>query len=162
MTTVQVTVLKHHVKADGTCPIKFKIIHNGTSAYISSGISTERVKFKRNKSSGVVNDPDIVSLLEDKLSKIRTVLFKNENVISRLNSAKEIKEFLESYVTKKSQFEFFTFYNKYIKDIDKQSTKAYHITRMNAFKDFIEEETGTNFSNSKTDPILAVTGVNPG
>lgn len=94
MATVQWVIFKHHKKSDGTYNPKIQIIHKSLSAYIPSGVNTECVRFRKGHSSGSVTDSSIEDSLNDKVRKIRAILNEKEEIISEMDTAKEVKDYV--------------------------------------------------------------------
>ena len=70
MATVQWIILKHHKRDDGTYNPKIVITHNRKRAHVSTGIYTNRVRFKRGAQNGVLTDSAVEKTLKEKVDKI--------------------------------------------------------------------------------------------
>lgn len=142
MATAQWIVFKHHKKADGTYNPKIQIIHRGLSAYIASGINTECVRFRKGMSSGTITDSSIEDSLNDKVKKVRAILNEKDDIISEMDTAKEVKDYVLKILDAGNEIDFLKFANEYKDSVLNKSTKAYHITRINALTEYIGEKTG--------------------
>lgn len=142
MATVQWVIFKHHKKSDGTYNPKIQIIHKSLSAYIPSGVNTECVRFRKGHSSGSVTDSSIEDSLNDKVRKIRAILNEKEEIISEMDTAKEVKDYVLKILDAGSEIDFLRFANEYKDKIKNESTKAYNVTRINALTDYVVEKTG--------------------
>lgn len=142
MATVQWIVFKHHKKWDGTYNPKIQIVHNSLSAYIPTGVSTECVRFRKGMSSGSITDSSIEDSLNEKVKKIRTILNEKEEIVSGMETAKEVKDYVLKILDAGNEIDFLKFANEYKNTIKNESTRAYHVTRINAFSKYIAEKTG--------------------
>ena len=142
MATVQWVIFKHHKKSDGTYNPKIQIIHKSLSAYIPSGVNTECVRFRKGHSSGSVTDSSIEDSLNDKVRKIRAILNEKEEIISEMDTAKEVKDYVLKILDAGSEIDFLRFANEYKDKIKNESTKAYNVTRINALTNYVVEKTG--------------------
>ena len=142
MATVQWIVFKHHKKSDGTYNPKLQIIHKSLSAYISSGINTEFVRFRKGHSSGSITDSSIEDSLNDKVKRIRAILNEKEDIVSGMDTAKEVKDYILRILEAGSEIDFLKFANEYKDTIKNKSTQAYNETRINALTEYVIEKTG--------------------
>lgn len=142
MATAQWVIFKHHKKADGTFNPKIQIVHKSLAAYIATGVNTECVRFRKGMSSGTITDSSIEDSLNDKVKKIRSILNEKEEVISCFDTAKEVKDYILKLLDAGSEIDFLKFANEYKDVIKNESTKAYHVTRINALTDYVKEKTG--------------------
>lgn len=152
MATVQWMIMKHHKKADGTYNPKIQIIHNRTKAYLPTGVFTDLVRFKKGVNTGLITDSSIEDSLNDKVKKIRSILNEKEEVISCLDTAKEVKDYILKLMDAGSEIDFLKFANEFKDTIRNESTKAYNVTRINALTEYIVEKTG-----KKSLPISKIT-----
>lgn len=113
MATAQWIVFKHHKKADGTYNPKIQIIHRGLSAYIASGINTECVRFRKGMSSGTITDSSIEDSLNDKVKKVRAILNEKDDIISEMDTAKEVKDYVLKILDTGNEIDFLKFANEY-------------------------------------------------
>lgn len=142
MATIQWVIFKHHKKSDGTYNPKIQIVHKGLSAYIATGICTECVRFRKGMSVGSVTDAVIEDSLNDKVKKFRVILNAKEEIIGEMDTAKEVKDYLLKILEAGSEIDFLKFANEYIDSVKNDSTKAYHVTRINALSGYVLETTG--------------------
>lgn len=87
MATIQILILKHHKKADGTFNPKFQIIHNRTKAYMPTAIYTQFVRFKKGQTQGVITESTIEDQLNKKVAEIRNILNERSEIIDSFKSA---------------------------------------------------------------------------
>lgn len=137
MATIKWITKKHHQKQDGTFNPKIEITQNRTRAYISTSIYTELVKFKRGETLGKITDPSIEDLLNKKVAEIRKILNEKEAEVECLKTASEVKNFILRQLNSEKEIDFVAFYKEYIDTITKDNTKKYHVSRFNAFKEFL-------------------------
>lgn len=142
MATVQWVVLKHHKKEDGTYNPKIQIIHNRTSAYISTGLHTDGVRFRKGSSIGTLIDKTVENQLNDKVKLLRNMINEKEEIVSVLGTAKEVKDYLTKKLETVNGIDFIKFAREYISTIKNESTRSYNITRINALTKYVIEHTG--------------------
>lgn len=142
MATAQWVVFKHHKKSDGTYNPKIQIVHKSLSAYIATGVNTEFVRFRKGMSAGTITDSTIEDSLNDKVKKIRAILNDKADIISGMETAKEVKDYILRQLESGSEIDFLKFANEYKGSIKNTSTKAYNTTRINALSEFVIEKTG--------------------
>lgn len=142
MATVQWVVFKHHKKSDGTYNPKIQIVHKSLSAYIATGINTEFVRFRKGQSSGTITDSSIEDSLNDKVKSIRAILNEKADIVSELDTAKEVKDYIFRMLEAGNEIDFLKFANEYKDSIKNESTKAYNITRIKALTEYVLEKTG--------------------
>lgn len=93
-------------------------------------------------SSGSITDSSIEDSLNDKVKKIRSILNEKEEVISCFDTAKEVKDYILKLLDAGSDIDFLRFANEYKDSIKNESTKNYHITRINALTEYVTRKTG--------------------
>ena len=142
MATVQWVVFKHHKKSDGTYNPKIQIVHKSLSAYIATGVNTEYVRFRKGQSSGTITDSSIEDSLNDKVKSIRAILNEKADIISGLDTAKEVKDYILRMLEAGNEIDFLKFANEYKDSIKNESTKAYNVTRIKALTEYVLEKTG--------------------
>lgn len=142
MATVQWIILKHHKRDDGTYNPKIVITHNRKRAHVSTGIYTNRVRFKRGAQNGVLTDSAVEKTLNEKVDKIRSVINDHNEIISRMEDAIEVRNFVMRKLNPEEVGDFIEFAEKYIKTIKNEGTRYYHQSRMRTFALFIEETRG--------------------
>lgn len=142
MATVQWIILKHHKRDDGTYNPKIVITHNRKRAHVSTGIYTNRVRFKRGAQNGVLTDSAVEKTLNEKVDKIRSVINDHNEIISRMEDAIEVRNFVMRKLNPEEVGDFIEFAEKYIKTIKNEGTRYYHQSRMRTFSLFIEETRG--------------------
>lgn len=141
MATAQWVIFKHHKKADGTFNPKIQIIHKSLAAYIATGVNTECVRFRKGMSSGAITDSSIEDSLNDKVKKIRSILNEKEEIVSEMDTAKEVKDYILKLLDAGSDIDFLRFANEYKDSIKNESTKAYHVTRISALTEYVTQKT---------------------
>lgn len=142
MATVQWVVFKHHKKSDGTYNPKIQIVHKSLSAYIATGVNTEFVRFRKGMSSGTITDSSIEDSLNTKVKNIRAILNEKSEIISGMDTAKEVKDYILRMLEAGKEIDFLKFANEYKDSIKNESTKAYNNTRIRALTEYVIEKTG--------------------
>lgn len=139
MATIAWVVMKHHKKSDGTYNIKIRITHNRTTAYLPTEIYTDMVRFKRGSSSGIITDGNIEDEVNSKIKSIRKTLNSFPDIVSSLDTAKDVLLFLQKREKTSKDIDFFEFADNLIDNIVKPGTKNIRKTSINAFARFLGE-----------------------
>lgn len=137
MATVSWVVMKHHKKADGTYNIKIRITHNRTTAYLATEIYTDMVRFKKGSSSGIITDGDIEDEVNAKVKEIRKIINLSQEIVSCLETAKDVISFIESRKQTSKDIDFFEYADKIIQNTDRSGTKYIRENAVMVFSRFL-------------------------
>lgn len=139
MATIAWVVMKHHKKSDGTFNVKIRITHNRTTAYMSTEIYTDMVRFKKGSSSGIITDGNIEDEVNSKIKSIRKTLNSFPDIISSLETAKDVLTFLQQRENTSKDIDFFEFADTFINNSTKAGTNNIRKTSLNTFARFLGE-----------------------
>lgn len=137
-TTVSWSISKHHKKQDGTYNAKIRIIHNRTISYMSTGVYTNLVRFKKGASYGIVTDSDIEDNLNDKVKQIRKIINDNLIVVENLETAKDVICFIHKVIKRNgTDIDFIRFAKTKIEKISNNGTKSVFVTSLNVLQHYM-------------------------
>lgn len=142
MATVSWVVFKHHKKKDGTYNPKLQIIHKGSSAYIATGINTDLVRFKRGSSSGIVTSDAILRSLDSKVGYVRDMINENEDIVSVMETAKQVKEFVVRRSMASAPIDFLDFASRWLEGVSVDGTKRAYGIWIRSFAQYVERREG--------------------
>lgn len=144
MATVQWIILRHHKKSDGTYNAKIAVTHNRRRVYISTGIYTCLVRFKKGRTDGILTDKVIEDTLNERVAKIRLIINEHEELINGMSTATEVKDFIVRTLDAGKSIDFFTFAKQHIASIPNDSTRFYHESRLRTFASFVQDSRKKN------------------
>lgn len=142
MATVQWVIFKHHKRSDGTFNPKIAITHKRKTVYLSTGIYTPLVKFKRGNNQGAPTDRDIARSLDDKVDSIRDFINSHTDIIDSMTSAQDVKEYIISSMNKRKNTDVLAFSEGYLSKIKVKGTFLAKQTRINALRDYVNNQLG--------------------
>ena len=108
MATITWVVFKHHKKADGTFNPKIRVYHNGTSAYMSTPVYTQFVRFKRGESMGAIKEGAIVDMLNDRVKMIRNIVNACP-MIDEIDNAKSLVDYIDRKLNMDKELDYLAF-----------------------------------------------------
>ena len=108
MATITWVVFKHHKKADGTFNPKIRVYHNGTSAYMSTPVYTQFVRFKRGESMGTIKEGAIVDMLNDRVKMIRNIVNACP-MIDEIDNAKSLVDYIDRKLNMDKELDYLAF-----------------------------------------------------
>lgn len=152
MATVQWIILKHHKRSDGTYNAKIAVTHNRRRVYISTSIYTSLVRFKKGRTDGTLTDKIVEDTLNERVAKIRLIINEHEELISGMQTATEVKDFIIRALDSGKSIDFFAFAKEHIASIPNDNTRYYHESRLRTFASFVED--------TKKKSTLPVTEIN--
>lgn len=152
MATVQWIILKHHRRSDGTYNAKIAVTHNRKRVYIPTSIYTSLVRFKKGRTDGTLTDKTIEDTLNERVAKIRLIINDNEEIVSGMPSASDVKDFIIRMLDAGKSIDFLTFAKDHISSIPNDNTRFYHESRLRTFASFVKE--------TKKRDTLSVTEIN--
>ena len=152
MATVQWIILRHHKRSDGTYNAKIAVTHNRRRVYISTSIYTSLVRFRKGHTDGTLTDKVIEDTLNERVAKIRLIINEHEELISGMQTAAEVKDFIIRALDSGKSIDFFAFAKEHIASIPNDNTRYYHESRLRTFASFVED--------TKKKSTLPVTEIN--
>ena len=152
MATVQWIILRHHKRSDGTYNAKIAVTHNRRRVYISTSIYTSLVRFRKGHTDGTLTDKVIEDTLNERVAKIRLIINEHEELISGMQTAAEVKDFIIHALDSGKSIDFFAFAKEHIASIPNDNTRYYHESRLRTFASFVED--------TKKKSTLPVTEIN--
>ena len=152
MATVQWIILRHHKRSDGTYNAKIAVTHNRRRVYISTSIYTSLVRFRKGHTDGTLTDKVIEDTLNERVAKIRLIINEHEELISGMQTAAEVKDFIIRALDSGKSIDFFAFAKEHIASIPNDNTRYYHESRLRTFASFVKE--------TRRKDILPVTEIN--
>ena len=123
-----------HIKSDGTKNIKVRIYHNKSSQYISTPYYVEEKYLKDGVVSGEYRDSELLNFeLGNLIQKCRSICLKLGTERSSRMSCSEIKEQIIAAMEPDYEYiDFVSFANKIIEKTEKEKTKEWYQSSLNA------------------------------
>lgn len=123
-----------HIKSDGTKNIKVRIYHNKSSQYISTPYYVEEKYLKDGVVSGEYRDSELLNFeLSNLIQKCRSICLKLGTERSSRMSCSEIKEQIIAAMEPDYEYiDFVSFANKIIDKTEKEKTKEWYQSSLNA------------------------------
>lgn len=137
MATIAWVVLKHHKKTDGTYNIKVRVTHNRTISYIPTEIYTDMVRFRKGSSSGTITDSTVEDEVNEKVKEIRKIVNSSSDIISTLETAKDVALFIEKQKITSKDIDFFQYADSIIAKTEKSGTRQIRRSTILTFSRFL-------------------------
>lgn len=137
MATVQWVIFKHHKRADGTFNPKIAITHKRKTAYISTGVYTTFVRFRRGDSQGVPTDRSVTRLLDEKVDSIREIVNTHADIVEAMPTAQAVKGYVVSTLSKRQNADVLAFAEGYLSRIKVRGTYLAKRTRIGALREYV-------------------------
>ena len=138
MITATPTILPHHTRDDGSCPVKIRISSNRTSAYLPTNIIASKKEISGGKlKAGTAAVNGLSGLLQDVRKLISEIPFAEAQEMS----ASQVAEYIKRRIKDKDGFSLdFIAYMRKLADTKSEGSAACYRTAANALARYVGSE----------------------